>query len=67
MIALLSKNTVKADGALWEVKCGKEEKLPLIGLYCTTDNHPATLPAEFAGVKVFGWTWANIAAFINKL
>jgi hypothetical protein len=25
MIALLSKNTAKADGALWEVKCAKEE------------------------------------------
>ena len=28
---------------------------------------PATLPAEFAGVKVMGWTWSNIASFINSL
>jgi hypothetical protein len=67
MIALLSKNTAKAEGALWEVKCAKEENIPLIGLYCTTDNRPHTLPTEFSGVRVFGWTWADITAFINKL
>ena len=67
MIALLSKNTAKAAGALWEVACAKEEKIPVIGIYCTTDNRPASLPTVFTGVRVFGWTWANIAAFINKL
>jgi hypothetical protein len=67
MIALLSKNTAKAAGALWEVTCAKEENIPIIGLYCTTDNRPTSLPTEFTGVRVFGWTWANIAAFINKL
>jgi hypothetical protein len=67
MIALLSKNTAKAAGALWEVTCAKEEKIPVIGLYCTTDNRPMSLPTEFTGVRVFGWTWANIATFINKL
>ena len=67
MIALVSKNTGKAAGALWEVACAKEEKIPVIGIYCTTDNRPTTLPTEFTGVRVLGWTWANIAAFIEKL
>jgi hypothetical protein len=60
MIALVSKNTAKADGALWEVKCAKEEKLSLTGIYCTTDDRPAILPTEFSGVKVSGWTWPSV-------
>jgi len=67
VIALVSKNTAKAEGALWEVRCAKEEKVPLRGFYCTTDNRPATLPAEFGGVKVADWTWPNIANFLNSL
>jgi hypothetical protein len=67
LIALVSKNTAKADGALWEVKCAKEEKGPILGVYCTTDNRPMTLPAEFNGVRVVGWTWDNISNFIKSL
>lgn len=67
MIALVSKNTAKAEGALWEVRCAKEEKVPVRGIYCTTDDRPAALPADFTGVKVVGWTWDNIASFINSL
>lgn len=67
VIALVSKNTAKGEGALWEVRCAKDEKVPVRGIYCTTDNRPATLPAEFSGVKVVDWTWDNIASFINSL
>ena len=67
MIALVSKNTKNASGALWEVKTAKEEKVPVRGIYTTTDDRPASLPAEFGGVLVVGWTWANIKAFLNSL
>jgi hypothetical protein len=67
VIALVSKNTPKGDGALWEVRCAKEEKVPVRGIYCTTDNRPATLPSEFTGIRVVDWTWANIASFLNSL
>jgi hypothetical protein len=67
VIALVSKNTAKADGALWEVRCAKEEEVPVLGIHCTTDNRPTTLPAEFVGVNVLGWTWPNIESFINSL
>jgi len=67
VIALVSKNTAAASGALWEVKCSKDEKVPVRGIYCTTDNRPATLPAEFSGVNVVAWTWANISSFLDSL
>ena len=67
VIALVSKNSATAEGALWEVRCAKEEKVPVRGVYCTTDNRPATLPAEFADVQVVDWTWENIESFVNSL
>jgi Thoeris protein ThsB, TIR-like domain len=67
MIALVSKNSAKATGALWEISCAKEEKIPVVGIYCTSDNRPTTLPAALAGVRVNGWTWTNIANFMDRL
>lgn len=67
MIALVSKNTAKATGALWEVACAKEEKVPVRGVYVQADNKPATLPSEFSGVKVVEWTWENIKNFLDSL
>ena len=67
VIALVSKNTAKATGALWEVACAKEEKVPVRGVYTDANNKPASLPSEFTGVRVVEWTWPNIKAFIDSL
>lgn len=64
VIALISKKTAGADGALWEISCAQEEGIPVLGVYCTPDNRPTTTPA---GLRVVGWTWPNVAAFINGL
>jgi len=67
MIALVSKNTAAATGARWEVACAKSENVPVLAIYTQKDNKPASLPSEFAGVKVVEWTWPNIKAFIDSL
>lgn len=67
MIALVSKNTSKADGQLWEVNCSKEESVPVRGVYVSKDDRPSTLPSEFSGVRVMNWTWDNIKSFIDSL
>ena len=67
VIALVSKSTARATGALWEVSCAKDEKIPVRGIYCTTDDRPSALPSEFNGIRVVDWTWSNIASFINSL
>lgn len=64
VIILVSKNTARADGALWEIQCAKDEGIPRLGVYCTTDNRPASTPS---GLRIVGWTWDNIANFINTL
>ena len=69
MIALVSKKTASADGALWEVKCAKEElgNARIRGIYVDSDNKPSTLPADFSGVRVVEWTWPNIESFLDSL
>ena len=67
MIALVSKNTAKAAGQLWEIQCGKDEKIPVRGLYTATDDRPSSLPSELSGVTVMTWTWDNLEKFINSL
>jgi len=67
MIVMISKNTAKATGQLWEVTCAKEENIPMRGIYTNADDKPASLPAELSGVRVVNWTWDNIANFINSL
>lgn len=66
-IALVSKNTSKADGQLWEIKCSKEEGIPVRGIYVRSNDKPAILPFELDGVRITNWTWSNITSFINSL
>ncbi len=67
MIAMISKNTAGASGALWEIKCAKEENIPIRGIYTTQDNRPVNLPTELQGVRLLNWTWENLKNFIESL
>ncbi|MCO7199189.1 TIR domain-containing protein [Pseudoalteromonas sp. OANN1] len=66
VVVLITKNLKKADGAIWEINCAKDERIPLIGVYIggATANDA---PAELNGVKKINWTWAGIASFVNGL
>lgn len=66
VIVLVSKNLKNADGAIWEIKCAKEEKIPILGVYMTGCGLLET-PDELNGEKKVNWTWQNIAEFVNKL
>ena len=67
MIALVSKNTPKATGQLWEIACAKDEKVPVRGIHIDSDNKLTKIPNELVGVRIVGWTWPNIASFLNSL
>lgn len=67
MIALVSKNTARAEGQRWEIACAKEEGVPIRGIYVDSDNKPSTLPSELTGIRVSNWTWDNLASFIDSL
>jgi len=67
VIALISKNTAKAAGQLWEIEAANQERIPTLGIYTTADDRPNTLPAGLAGLSVKSWTWDNISTFLSKL
>jgi hypothetical protein len=66
VIVLITDNLKQADGAIWEINCAKQEKIPLIGVYigAATANDA---PIELNGVKKISWTWDGIASFVNSL
>ncbi|GIN27214.1 MULTISPECIES: TIR domain-containing protein [Bacillus] len=67
VLAIVTKNTKKADGQLWEVKCAKEEGIPLRGVWGYRDEKPTSIPNELEGVRIVNWTWDNIANWIKSL
>jgi len=66
VVVLISKHLKNADGALWEIKCAKEEGIPILGVYMT-DCNILDSPDEMIGIKKVAWTWPNIADFVNGL
>lgn len=66
VIALLSKNTHKAGGARWEIKCATEEKVKVIGMHIKKSDKGA-IPYELNGKKIIEWNWENLEKFINQL
>jgi hypothetical protein len=66
VIAFLSRNTPKADGACWEIKCAIEESIPIRGFWVHSDD-PCCKPSEFGTTAVHYWTWDNVKNFIYSL
>lgn len=67
VIGIITKNTRKAEGQLWELKCAYEERIPVLLIYGHADDRPASLPDVISGRKVVAWSWDNIAAFLDRL
>lgn len=62
VIVLVSKNSLTSVGQEWEIKCAKEEKKPILGLWIYSDDR-----TNIVGVNTKVWTWDNISNFINSL
>lgn len=66
VIVLITKHLKNASGALWEIKCAKEESIPILGVYMQGTT-VLDVPYELSSVRKVTWTWANIADFVNRL
>lgn len=66
VIVLITQHLKNADGALWEIKCAKEEGKPILGVYVGGANSLDS-PIELYGINKVNWTWGNIADFVNSL
>jgi len=65
LIGLITKHTPKAEGQLWEIRCGYSGGKPVMLIY-GGDDRP-TLPRDLADKRVLTWTWDNISNFIDRL
>jgi hypothetical protein len=66
VIALLSKNTHKAGGARWEMRCAREEGVRIIGMHIKK-NDKGAIPPELKGKRIILWSWDNLEQFIKQL
>jgi hypothetical protein len=66
MIALISRNTAKADGALWEMKCAVEEGIRVLPVQIYKDAK-GPVPSVLGQTPDIEWGWEGIKAFINSL
>jgi hypothetical protein len=64
LIALISSNTRNADGARWEIRCARNEGLPVLGVYVGADRYK---PPEIKGKRVITWRWEGIGDFVSRL
>ncbi len=65
-IALVSKNTKNASGELWEIDCGKEEIISMMGIYIDGASS-SDKPDNLKGIACKEWTWDNVKEFIESL
>ena len=65
VIALVSSSTPLATGELWEISCAVSEKKPLLGIWI--EDGYRTKPAALGSAPCKGWTWDNVADFIDSL
>jgi nucleoside 2-deoxyribosyltransferase len=66
LIVMLSKNTFHSSGTRWEIKCAKEEGIPVIGMHIKKNNK-GSIPPELKGMPIIEWSWKNLSKRINKI
>lgn len=66
VIGIITNNTPKATGQLWELQCAFDEGIPVLLIY-GNDDRPSNLPDPVKGRRINLWTWGNISAFLDKL
>ena len=69
MIGIITPNTTKADGQLWELKCAIDERIPLMLIHGhkSPDRKIKTIPSVISGRLVNLWTEQNIENFLLKV
>lgn len=67
LIAIITRNTLNADGQIWEINCADEEYIPI--LYIKTSEYiPGDkTKAKIGNKRIFNWDWDTIKNFIEGL
>jgi hypothetical protein len=67
VIGLVTKNIVRADGQLWELRCAYEGKMPVLLIHGDSEKLPAKLPDPVGQREIDAWTASTISAFLKRL
>lgn len=69
MIGIITPNTPRADGQLWELKCAIDENIPLMLIHGhrAPERKLTSLPSVISGRMVNIWTEENVVNFLNRL
>jgi hypothetical protein len=67
VIGIITHNTPKATGQLWELRCAYAEGVPVLLIYGQQDTRPTVLPEPISERRIWSWTWPTIAAFLERL
>ena len=67
VIGIITRNTPKATGQLWEIACADEEKKPVLLIHGRANAKLLAHVAEITGKAVVDWTWPAIEAFIKRI
>ncbi|MEJ1343168.1 MAG: TIR domain-containing protein [Candidatus Sedimenticola sp. (ex Thyasira tokunagai)] len=62
VLVIVSKNSLNSSGQKWEIKCAKEEKKKIRGIWAYKDDR-----TNIEDVNTMVWTWPNIANWIDSL
>jgi hypothetical protein len=66
VIGIITKNTPKADGQIWELSCAYQESVPVLLIY-GTDDRINNIPDILKGRRILTWSWLNINTFLDNL
>lgn len=69
MVGIVTQNTPRADGQLWELECALSEGIPLLLIHGYRDftKRLSILPRPITGQRIHDWTEANIVSFLRGL
>lgn len=62
VIVLVSKNSLDSSGQEWEIKCAREEKKPVLGIWAYSDDR-----TNIPGINTKAWNDTNISSFIDSI
>ena len=62
VLAIITENSLTSSGQKWEIKCAKEEKVPVRGIWAYKNDR-----TNVEGVNTMVWTWDNTTSWIDSL
>lgn len=67
VLAIITSNSMDADGERWELKCASEEGISRLGIWGNDEHARVQVPPELPKYKMRDWTWANIKTWLDTL